>query len=802
MKFTLNWLKRHLDTTASLDEICEKLTAIGLEVESLKDPASQYAPFKVAYVESAEKHPDADKLRVCMVKTDQGMLQVVCGAHNARAGMKAIFAPEGTYIPGLDVVLKKASIRGVESNGMLVSEREMMLSDEHAGIIDLDGDYEIGTPLAQVFGLDDPVIEINLTPNRIDCAGVRGIARDLAAAGLGTLKKIEDSPVKGNFPSPISVSIEDDEGCPLFLGRYIKGVKNGPSPAWLQALLKSVGLRPISALVDITNFLSLDHARPLHVFDADKIKGGIVVRQTKQGEKLDALNDKSYEISAGHIGICDDSRLLGLGGIVGGVSTGCTENTVNVFIEAAYFNPMRIARSGRDLGIDSDARYRFERGIDPAFTVAGMELATKLVLELCGGEASNVVQAGSVPDARKLIAYDPAFFQQLMGFTVPLDRQMEILGALGFETKAQGNQYNVIAPSWRGDIMGKADLVEEIVRIHGFDKIPSVSVRSENTVSNSAETTLLAKTRQARSALTAAGLDECVTWSFLSSKRARQFGVNDNATLESLSLKNPISSELDVMRPSILPNLIEAAMQNEARGHRNAALCEIGPVFRSVKPEGQAMVAAGVRVGQAGLRSWADAAAARDVDAFDAKADALAALAACGAPAANAQVTRSVPDYYHPGRAGALQLGKNVLAYFGEIHPGVLDEMDVKTPVVAFEIFLQNIPEAKKKPGTEKQLLKLEPLQPLTRDFAFIVDAKVSADDVIRTVMGADKKLIVGASVFDVYAGKGVEDGKKSLAVSVTIQPREQSLTDAEIEAIAQKITQDVLEKIGGTLRG
>ncbi len=801
MKFTLNWLKRHLDTTASLDEICEKLTSIGLEVENLKDPAAQYAPFKVAYVESAEKHPDADKLRVCMVKTDQGTLQVVCGAHNACAGMKGIFAPEGTYIPGLDVVLKKASIRGVESNGMLVSEREMMLSDEHAGIIEVDESFEVGTPMASVFGLDDPIIEINLTPNRIDCAGVRGIARDLAAAGLGNLKKIEDSPVKGNFPSPITVSIEDLDGCPLFLGRYIKGVKNGPSPAWLQNLLKSVGLRPISALVDITNFLSLDHARPLHVYDADKLKGGIIVRETKQGETLDALNDKSYEVTGGHVGIRDDSGLLGLGGIVGGVSTGCTEATTNVFIEAAYFNPMRIARAGREMGIDSDARYRFERGIDPAFTITGMELATKLVLELCGGEASNVVQAGNVPDTRKIITYDSAYFQQLMGFTIPLDQQISILGALGFETKAQGNQYDVIPPSWRGDMMGKADLVEEIVRIYGFDKIPSVSVRSEHTVSGSAETPLLTKTRQARSALAANGLDECVTWSFLSSKRAQQFGINDNAQLKSLTLRNPISSELDVMRPSILSNLIEAAMQNEARGYRDAALCEIGPVFNSVKPDGQAIVAAGVRVGQAGSRSWADASAARDVDAFDAKSDALAALAACGAPAENAQVTRSVPDYYHPGRAGALQLGKNVLAYFGEIHPAILDEMDVKIPVVAFELFLQNIPEPKKKPGTEKPLLKLEPLQPLSRDFAFIVDAKVSAEDVIKAVMSADKKLITSASVFDVYVGKGVEDGKKSLAVSVTIQPREQSLTDTEIEAIAQKITQAVLEKIGGTLR-
>ncbi len=802
MKFTLNWLKRHLETTATLDEICETLTAIGLEVEDVRDPAAALAPFKVAYVESAEKHPDADKLKVCRVKTASGTLQVVCGAPNARTGMKGIFAPEGTYIPGLDVTLKKASIRGVESNGMLVSEREMQLSEEHEGIIEVDERFEIGTPMAEVFGLNDPVIEINLTPNRADCAGVRGIARDLAAAGLGTLKPLDAAPVKGGFEPPVTVSIEDAEGCPQFLGRYVKGVKNGPSPAWLQTLLKSVGLRPISALVDITNFMNMDHGRPLHVYDADKLRGNIAVRATKGGEAIDALNDKSYEAVPGAVGIFDDSGLIGLGGIVGGVSTGCTDETVNVYIEAAYFAPERIARTGRDMEIISDARYRFERGVDPAFTATGMEIATALVLDICGGQASNVVQAGKAPDAQKTIAYEPGYFKTLLGFDVAEDEQVKILSTLGFEAKKSGKGYDVHVPSWRGDVEGKADLAEEIVRIHGFDKIPSVSVRSEGTVSASAETPLLSKTRQARGALAAAGLDECVTWSFLSRRQAEMFGMNDNAQLDSLTLKNPISSDLDVMRPSILPNLIVAAAQNEARGYRDAALFEVGPVFASVKPEGQSITAAGIRMGKAGNRNWSDANAARNIDAYDAKADALAALAACGAPAESAQITRDAPGYYHPGRSGAICLGKNVIACFGEIHPAVLDEMDIKSPVAGFEVFLQNIPEARKKSGTEKSLLKLEALQPLSRDFAFVVDENVSADTLIRAAKAADKKLIKDAYVFDVYAGQGVEPGKKSLALSITIQPAEKTLTDAELEALSQAVTTSVIEKTGGVLRG
>ncbi len=800
MKFTLNWLKQPLDTKASLEEICETLTNIGLEVEGVEDPAKDYAPFKVAYIEKAEPHPDADKLQICTVKTESGTLQVVCGAHNAKTGMYGIFAPEGSYVPGIDLTLKKTKIRGVESNGMLVSEREMSLSDEHDGIIELKGEPKIGTPMAEVFGLDDPVIEINLTPNRADCTGIYGIARDLAAAGLGTLKPIKAAPVKGTFKSPIDVTIEDTEGCPLFLGRMIKGVKNGPSPDWLQQALKAVGLRPISALVDITNFMTLDHARPLHVYDADKIKGNITVRATKGGETLEALDDKTYNVTKEAVGICDDSGLIGLGGIIGGTSTGSEESTMNVFLECAYFSPERIARTGRDIGVISDARYRFERGVDPEFTYDGMHLATQMILDICGGEASEIVEAGNVPEWKREITYDPAYVEQLIGLDIPEKRQFEILSALGFEVKGQG-PFTITPPSWRGDVFGKADIAEEVIRIIGFDQIPSISVNGANT-GTIAETPLLSKTRLARNALAARGLNECVTWSFMNSDNACSFGLNDNAQLQSLTLKNAISSEIDVMRPSILPNLIQAAIQNEARGYGDVALYEIGPVFAGTKPEDQQIIAAGLRAGKHGERHWSDANAARAVDAYDAKADALAALEACGAPAANAQISRDAPDYYHPGRSGSIQLGPNVLAYFGEIHPGIAQVMDTKFPLAGFEIFLGNIPQAKKKTGTEKPLLKLEPLQPLHRDFAFLVDENIAAEDLTRAAKAADKALITDAQIFDVYQGKGVEPGKKSVALSVTIQPREASLTDKDIEEIMKKISDLVLEKTGGVLRG
>lgn len=803
MKFTLSWLKKHLDTTATLEEIAEKLTSLGLEVDGIDNPAEKFADFKVAYVEKAERHPDADRLQICTVQTENKTFNVVCGAPNARAGIKGIFAPEGSYIPGSDMVLKKGVIRGVESCGMLVSEREMDLSDEHEGIIEVDDRFEVGTPMASVFGLDDPVIDIDLTPNRVDCAGIRGIARDLAAAGLGTLKPLEIPAIQTNGASEISVSIEDTDGCALFLGRTIKGVKNGSSPDWLQQLLKAVGLRPISALVDITNLMTLEHCRPLHVYDISKLNGNISVKETQDGVELEALDDKTYKMSQGSVGIFDEKGQIGLGGIVGGTSTGVDENTTDVFLEAAYFNPQRIAKTGRNLGVESDARYRFERGIDPNFTFDGIEIATQLIVDICDGSASEIVKAGDLPECTKGIDYNPDIVKTLIGMDVSISRQKEILSALGFDIAENGDTLSVTAPSWRPDIWavdtnGKADLAEEIMRIEGIDDLPEISVRSEHAIPNAAETENLKRSRLARAALASRGLNECVTWSFVSEEIAKNFGSNDNPQLK---IKNPISAEIDQMRPSILPNLIQAAQANSDRGYANADLYEIGPIFAGTKPEQQQIIAAGIRSGNYSDRNWSDANATRNVDAYDAKADALAALEAIGAPAANAQIRKEASEYYHPGRSGVIALGKNVIAQFGEIHPSVLDDMGIKTPITAFEVFLNAIPQSKKKGGTEKQLLQLNPLQPLNRDFAFIVDENVNAEDLKRAVMAADKKIIKDVSIFDVYQGKGVEEGKKSLALSVRIQPQGQTLKDEDIETLSQKIIELAFDKTGASLR-
>ncbi|MFA5593189.1 MAG: phenylalanine--tRNA ligase subunit beta [Micavibrio sp.] len=792
MKFTLSWLKEHLDTDASLENITDALTSLGLEVESVEDRAKLFAPFFAAHVVSAEKHPDADRLKVLIVDTGKEKLQVVCGAPNARAGMMGIFAPDGSHIPGTGITLKKGIIRGQESNGMMVSEREMGLSDEHEGIIELPDDTPIGTPFADLYNLDDPVIDIAVTPNRADCAGIHGIARDLAAKGIGKLIAPDASPVSGTFQSPIGVNIEDKQGCPLFLGRYIKGVKNGPSPESLQAKLKAVGLRPISVLVDITNYFTMAYGRPLHVYDADKIKGNITVRSAKDGEKIDALNDKSYTLQDGMTAICDDSGVLGVGGIVGGTMTGSENNTVNVYLECALFDPYRIAKTGRALEVISDARYRFERGVDPEFAAPAMELATKMIVELCGGEASDVVVAGSVPEWKRSYHFDPAYTEKLSGVTIGAMLQAEILESLGFEVKGG----KASPPSWRGDIQGSADLVEEITRVHGYDSIPALSVRSEGAVTSGAETENFARSRKARIALAARGMDECLTWSFMNGERARIFGSNDNAAL---TLTNPISSELSQMRPSLLPNLIEAAQKNADHGYPNAALFEVGPAFISVKPDGQRTVAAGVRHTTRGSRHWSGAEASRAVDAIDAKADAMAALEAAGAPVANLQVSRDAPDYYHPGRSGSLRLGKDVLACFGEIHPAVLEDMGAKGPVAAFEVFLNAIPALKKK-GAKANLV-LSPFQPVQRDFAFLVDDAIDADALIRAARQPDK-MIDKIEIFDVYKGKGVEPGKKSIAINVIIQPKDKTLTDAEIDSIGKKIVDNVTAKCGAALRG
>ncbi|WP_395458659.1 phenylalanine--tRNA ligase subunit beta [Azospirillum melinis] len=802
MKFTLSWLKDHLETDASLDQITEKLTALGLEVEGIQDRSKELAPFRVAHVVSAEKHPDADKLRVLMVDTGAGTLQVVCGAPNARAGMKGVFAPEGTYVPGSDITLKKGVIRGVESNGMMCSKRELKLSDEHEGIIELPDDAPVGAGFADYAGLNDPVIDINLTPDRADCAGIRGIARDLAAAGMGTLKpltegRLDATPVAGAFASPVGVSIDVPEACPLFVGRYIRGVKNGPSPKWLQDKLVSIGLRPISALVDITNYLTFDAARPLHVFDADTVKGNITVRMGREGETLAALNGKEYALDGTMTVVADDERAEALAGIVGGEPTGCTEQTVNVFVEAALFDPVRTAQTGRRLGIDSDARYRFERGVDPAAVFAGMERATRLILELCGGEPSELVVAGAEPNWKRSLTLRPGRVAALGGVDLPRERQVQILTDLGFTIESEDAEGRLVVgvPSWRADVHGEADLVEEVLRVHGFDAIPATPLPRETVLTRPALTLKQRRVALAKRTLAARGLSEAVTWSFLSGPVAGLFGGGQPG----LRLVNPISSDLDVMRPSVLPNLIQAAGRNADRGFADVRLFEVGAAFRTPAPDGQDTVAAGIRAGAAVPRHWSEK--ARGVDVFDAKADALAVLEAVGAPAGNLQVTTDAPGWYHPGRSGVLRLGPTVMARFGEIHPSVLEALGVKGPVVGFEVMLDAVPLPKKKGGTAKPMVQLSAFQPVERDFAFVVDRKVEADKILRAVKGADKALVKDVAVFDVYEGPGVGEGRKSVAVSVTYQPTTATLTDEMIEAVGQKIVAAVVKATGGNLR-
>lgn len=805
MKFTLSWLKEHLDTDASLDQITDTLTAIGLEVEEVDNPADLFASFKVAFIEKAEKHPDADRLKVCVVDTGKEKLQVVCGAPNARAGMKGIFAPAGSYIPGLDIELKKSKIRGEESNGMMVSEKEMNLSDEHNGIIELPDDAEIGTAFADIFGLNDPVIEIALTPNRADCAGIRGIARDLAAAGLGTLKPLSDDAVKGEFASPINVHLDFDKdtehACPVFIGRYIKGVKNGPSPDWLQKRLKAIGLRPISALVDITNYLSYALCRPLHVFDADKLNGDIHVRLSKKGEEFEALDDKTYTLDDGMTVVTDDKEIVGLGAIMGGLDSSCTEETVNVYLECAYFDPALTAKTGRALQISSDARYRFERGIDPLFTIPGAEIATKIILELCGGEPSEAVIAGQAPNNEQSFDFDIGLTEKMTGVAVAQDTQKEILETLGFEVSGT-NPFKVARPSWREDIQGQADLVEEIIRIYGYDKIEAVSMPKLHAITEPAETDLIRLSRKVKTALAGRGMQECITYSFMSSELADFFGANDNQNKKALSILNPISAEMDQMRPTPLGNLIQAAGQNRDKGFANNALFEVGPAFVSTKANEQVPVACGVRSGQNADRHWKDSNAHRNVDVYDVKADAMAAIEAAGFSAQNLQVTTDAPDWYHPGQSGVFRLGANIIGYFGQIHPSILSKMGIKTNIAGFEIFLNKIPAQRNKGGTARAKLELSAFQPVSRDFAFIIADDIPAAEIIRTAKGTSKDLIERVDIFDVYKGKGVDDGHKSIAINVILQPKDKTLTDQDIEQISQKIIEAVQTKCQGKLRG
>jgi len=804
MKFTLAWLREHLDTEATVDEIADTLTRIGLEVEEVFDPATVFKDFRVAEVVKAEKHPDADKLQVLEVNTGKEHLQVVCGAPNARAGLKGVFAPVGSYVPGIDLTLTKAKIRGVESNGMMLSERELELSDEHSGIIELAAKTRVGSFAVKALGLDDAVFDIAITPNRPDCLGVRGVARDLAAASLGKLKNNKVKPVKGSFDNPVAIKLEfpkeAKDACPVFAGRLVRGVKNGQSPDWLQRRLKAIGLRPINALVDITNYISYDRGRPLHVYDADKLSGAIRARLGKKGEKFLALDGKSYEVDDAMCVIAEDAHVLGLGGVIGGEDAGCTEETTNVFIESAYFDPKRTARTGRTLNIQSDARFRFERGVDPEFVVPGLELATQMVLDLCGGEASTITVAGKTPRPNPPFKFDMTLISRLSGLSLPHSNIRRKFSALGVKLEGKANVLKAVPPSWRPDISVPVDLVEEIVRLTGVDRVPATPLERTSGVAAPVLTELQSRQKLVRRLLAARGFIEAVTWSFVPLAEAKLFGGGQPA----LTLDNPISTELAQMRPSLLPGLISAARRNRDRGFADGALFELGQAYRGAEPEDQYVAATGVRFGNSTLtgsgRHWSGEAQAADWAAV--KADAIGALAALGLSQANIQVTRDAPVWFHPGRSGALKFGPKVtLGVFGELHPDVLTALDAEAPMAAFELYLNTLPPAKRK-GTAKPALEASDLQAVRRDFAFLVDRNMAAGDVVRAARGADRALIADVGVFDVFTGQGVPQGKKSLAIEVTLQPRDKTLTDAEIDAVAEKIVTAVVKATGGELRG
>ena len=797
MKFTLSWLKEHLDTAADVQTIADKLTSIGLEVESVEDAGARLKDFTVAEIISAEKHPNADKLRLCMVNAgDKDPLQIVCGAPNARAGIKVVLARPGTVIPASGEALKIGTIRGVESRGMMCSARELLLGEDHDGIIELSADAVVGAPAAPALGLTDPVLDVSITPNRGDAASVHGIARDLAAAGLGKLKTKRIEPVAGKFTSPKKISLdfapENKNACPVFAGRLIRNVKNGPAPRWVQERLKAIGMKSISALVDATNLIAQDRGRPLHVFDADKLTGNLHARMAKPGETLLALDDKTYALDSETVVIADDAAAQGIAGIMGGEDSGCSLETANVFIESAWFDPARVARAGRKLGVISDARYRFERGVDPQFVLPGLELCTQLILEWCGGEPSDVVIAGELPPPHKHIDFDPALVEGLGGVQINKDESIRILCRLGFTVLEHGGILHVTPPSFRRDIDGPADLVEEIVRIHGLDDVPAAALERSHAVAKPVLTSAQRRARNVRRTFAARGFNECVSFSFIGREQARLFGGGDDAR----QLSNPIASDLDALRPSPLPSLLAAAARNAARGLTDFNLFEIGPAFQSGKPEDQSTNAAGIIVG-AGMRDWSKFSHAADV--FDAKGAMLAGLeAAMGGPM-TAPVTAGAPSWFHPGRSGTVALGPKQIAWFGVLHPKVLAAFDLKLPVAAFEINLDAIPEPKSRKS--RAVFSASPYQAIERDFAFVVDGKVPAGDIVKAAKLADRNLIESVSVFDVYEGKNVGEGKKSVAIAVRIQPKDKTLTEAEIDALAQKLVAGVAKATGASLR-
>ncbi len=811
MKFTLSWLKDHLDTDASIELLSTTLSAIGLEVEAIEDPAEKLGAFSVARVVEAKKHPNADRLQVLQVETEPGqpLREIVCGAPNARAGMFAVFAPIGTYVPGLDVTLVKKPVRGVESNGMMCSAAELQLADDAEGILDLpESEFSghVGERYIDAAGLNDPVFEVGLTPNRPDCTGVRGIARDLAAAGLGTLKPEPEAPgVEGTAACPIDIKLEfkkgSEDACPVFAGRYVENVKNGPSPAWLANRLTAIGLRPINALVDITNYISYDRGRPLHVYDADKLTGAVRARLGKNGESFLGLDGTTYKVDETMCVIADDNGPLGLGGVMGGEDSGCTDETTNVLIESAWFDPLRTAATGRKTGLVTDARYRFERGVDPASVLPGLDLATAMILEVAGGTPSKAKVAGKPPTPNNVIEFDTAKVERLTSLKLKDAEIKSILTALGFKSGGKGSKLKVTVPTWRPDVHGSADLVEEVARIAGLDKISPVPLPREHGVTRAVLTVSQRKARRTRRTLAGRGFVEAVTWSFIGSREAKLFGGGQ----PELDLANPISSELSSMRPGLLPGLLTAAQRNRNRGQSDLAVFELGQAYRGDGEADQYQAAAGIRAGRAQLigrgRHWSST--ADEAGVYDVKADVFAVLASLGFDPTRAQVTKDAPDWFHPGRSGTLRLGpKVVLAHFGEIHPATLKALDVDQPVSGFEIFLDALPPEKKKQGRARPTLENTDLLPVKRDFAFVLESSVAAGDVVRAAASADKKLIANIVVFDLFeGGKLAEEGKKSLGLEVTLQPVDATLTDNDIEAVAQRIVGAVNKATGGEIR-
>ena len=789
MKFSLSWLKGHLDTDADIHGVADALNRIGLEVEGIENPAEKLTGFRIAKVLTAERHPQADKLQVLTVDAGDGAVQVVCGAPNARAGLVGVFGLEGAVVPANGMVLKKTAIRGVDSNGMMCSTRELELGDDHDGIIELPADAPVGTSFADYAQMDDPIIDVAITPNRQDCMGVRGIARDLAAAGLGTLKPLSIPQIEGNFACPTEIRIDDTDGCPAFFGRVIRGVKNGDSPAWMQARLKSAGQRPISALVDITNYVMLDHGRPSHAYDLAKLTGSVSARRATDGETVTALNGKDYSLTTDMTVIADDAGVHDIAGIMGGEHSGCSDMTADMLLEVAYFTPERIAKTGQALALTSDARSRFERGVDPAFLDDAVAVLTGLILDICGGEASHIVRAGTPPLAQKTLAYDTGLCARLGGVDVPAVQQKAILTSLGFAVSAD---WQVTVPTWRRDVDGPADLVEEVVRIIGLDNVPSTPLPRAEGVARPTATPAQKMERRVRRTAAARGLNEAINWSFLPEKEAAAFGGG------AWTLANPISEDMKVMRPSLLPGLLSATRRNFDRGAETVRLFELG---RRYLAEGERPTLGLILGGERTERGWANG-KSRAFDAYDAKAEVIALLAAAGAPVDNLQVMGEAGAHFHPGQSATLRLGpKTVIASFGALHPGIAKAFDLDGTVMAAEIYLDAIPAKRGGSGFMRPAFTPPALQAVKRDFAFLVPTELAAGDLVRTLKGADKDNITALRLFDQFMGTGVPEGQKSLAVEVTLQPSEKSYGEEDLKAIAERVVA-AAGKLGAVLRG